>query len=153
MSDKRKINWIVWSALATISALTLMINNVASGTDGPTAGLLIYLPVVRNSYPAPPSVFGAEVQGINQSQGVDIMMQGGASWVRFNAIIWSKVEPQKGTFDWSSVDTLKSQLLAYQGKPVNVILVIRGTPAWAAVEPTSPCGPINLLNCLSLQHL
>ncbi len=142
MSDKRKNKRIVWAAIATISALILMINNVASGTNDPSAGPRLFLPVVSNNYPAPPTVFGAEVHAIDQSQGVDVMMQGGASWVRFNAIVWSQVEPQKGTYDWSSLDTLKTQLQAYQGKPVNVILVIRGTPTWAREFSTSPCGPI-----------
>jgi hypothetical protein len=142
MSDKRKTNRIVWAVIATISALILLINSLASGANDPNAGPHLYLPVMTNAFPAPPSVFGAEVHALDQSHGVDAMMQGGASWVRFNAIVWTQVEPQKGVYDWSSVDTLKTQLQAYQGKPVNVIMIVRGTPTWAREFPTIPCGPI-----------
>ena len=142
MSDKRKTKRIVWAVVAVLAALVLMVNNVALGTDGPTTGGHVYLPLGFNNYPAPPNVFGAEVLQITTNQGVDKMYQAGSNWLRYNGVVWSAVEPTKGNFDWSSVNTLKTQLAAIQDKHLNIVLSVRGTPAWAGEFPDTPCGPI-----------
>ncbi len=142
MSDKRKTKRNMWAVIAILAALILMVNNVALGSiDTPTT-FHIYLPVVLNNYPAPPNVFGAEVLKITTNGGVNAMSQAGSDWLRFNGVDWSLVEPSKGTYDWSTVDTLKTQLAAVQDKQIHIILVVRGTPAWAQEFQGSSCGPI-----------
>jgi hypothetical protein len=142
MSDKPKTIKILWTAIAILAALVFMINNVASGTGNtPTSGQ-IYLPLGMNNYPLPPNVFGAEVLGITTGQGVDAMHAAGSDWLRYNGLIWSAIEPQKGVYNWSSVETLKTQLSAIQNRDLKIILVVRDTPVWAREYPASECGPI-----------
>jgi hypothetical protein len=142
MSGKRKTKRIVWAAIAILAGLMLMVNGAALGTNNPPTSGHIYLPLGFSNYPAQPNIFGAEVLKITTSQGVDLVYQAGSNWLRFNGVIWPAIEPTKGNFDWPSIDALKTQLAAIQDKHLNVILVVRNTPAWAREFPNSGCGPI-----------
>jgi hypothetical protein len=142
MPEKRKSTKVAWTVIAILTALIFMISGVASGASDTNQSHHIYLPFMKNGS-ASPSVFGVEVVGaINKNKGVDMMVQAGTSWLRYNGVDWSKIEATPGIYRWDLLDALKSQLAAYQDQQLNIIMIVRGTPAWAQEVPGSSCGPI-----------
>jgi len=104
---------------------------------------IIYLPLARK---APlKTVFGAEMTPITDAQGLEMMSNAGASWVRRNGVLWSAVEPlQGGGYDWSVLASLEEDLLRARGNDMEVILIVRGVPEWARVpDYYYACGPIS----------
>ncbi len=99
----------------------------------------VYLPILR--YSPPPTIYGIEMQSLN-AISLNQASQAGASWTRRNAILWSQVEPVKGQRNWSVLSGLETELIRAADQGVQVILIIRSTPAWAAKVEGSPCGPI-----------
>ncbi len=55
----------------------------------------------------------------------------GAAWLRRNGLLWSAVEPAEGQRDWKAVAAMESELQAAAKNRLNVILIVRSTPAWA----------------------
>jgi hypothetical protein len=110
MSDKRKTTKVAGAVIAILPALIFMIRGVASGASD-TNSHLSYLPLVKNGI-VQPTVFGAEIMSaITKSRGVDIMVDAGMSWLRYNSVDWSEIEPTYGDFHWDLLDELKSVVL------------------------------------------
>ena len=120
-----------WSGLGEVA---LASNNPAStGMES-----RLYLPVVIQNYPNR-SVFGIEMASVTDTSGADLMEQAGAYWIRRNGLLWSDVESVEGSRDWSKVDALANDMKNATSRGMNVLLVVRGAPDWAADRP---CGPV-----------
>jgi hypothetical protein len=57
-------------------------------------------------------------------------------WVRL-FVGWDAAEPQRGRYDEFYLDGVRAQVAAYRARGINTLLVVSGTPAWAA----GPRGP------------
>ena len=115
------------------SALAAPVNEFAS------AETTLYLPAVIQNYPHK-SVFGIQLTSVSEAEGADQMQQAGAYWIRRNGLLWSDVESTQGVRDWSTVNSLADELKNASSRGMNVILVVRSAPAWAANQN---CGPVN----------
>jgi hypothetical protein len=92
----------------------------------------------------PKNIFGYEYGEILEEHGLDLMQAAGAAWVRRAGIWWPDVEPSKGAYDWSQLESFEEEFLrAYQNN-MKVILIVRGAPEWAQADPpyNRTCGRI-----------
>jgi hypothetical protein len=135
--------------------------SAATAPAAPSNGA--YLPLVRNDptleppptlqptlAPAPTlttpltvtgdSVFGIEMESV--LYGGQMLADMGTNWVRRNALLWSAVEPIESARNWSSVIGLEQELVEASRLGMQVILIVRSTPAWAQKYPGSECGPV-----------
>lgn len=111
-------------------------------TESDTGVNTVYLPIVN--IPPIKTVFGAEMNPLNDSQGFHKMATADISWVRRNAILWSDVEPIQGSYDWSALESLEADFLRARANDMEVIAIIRGVPEWARVAPYNyACGLID----------
>ena len=113
----------------------------AIASSGP---FTIYLPLVMRNFPLQ-TVFGAEMAQLTSGGGLDQMAAANTSWTRRNGVIWSSVESAEGTYDWSAMAGLESELQNASSKGIQVILIVRSTPQWARkIAGSGPyCGPIS----------
>ncbi|MGD2158369.1 MAG: hypothetical protein PVG32_15940 [Anaerolineales bacterium] len=79
---------------------------------------------------------------ISITDGLDIVNETEAHWMRNNGLLWSEVEPVEGERNWNSVAGLEQELQKASDSGYQVILIIRSTPSWAQRESGIPCGPI-----------
>jgi hypothetical protein len=92
-------------------------------------------------FPSVPEVpfIGVEINGVNDlDQAADL----GAHWIRRNALIWHRVEPEEGLQNWETLEGLEREMITASEKGQDVILIVRGTPNWAQSVPGYFCGPI-----------
>ena len=89
----------------------------------------------------PPSVFGAEINLGAVGQTVQQASEAGVSWVRYNGILWSEVEPTPGARDWSRLSTVENELRLLAARGLTPIVIVRSTPGWAQAVAGSACGP------------
>jgi len=101
----------------------------------------LYLPFVTSHSPLE-TTFGVELYSITPVGGLVKMVEAGANWVRRNALLWSGVEPTQGARDWNTVAGLEVELKNASDNGLEVILIVRSTPAWAQKVAGSYCGPI-----------
>lgn len=106
------------------------------------AGKKLYMPIlVRKNRTA--SLFGVEMDKLNSAHGLEQMSSAGAFWLRRNALLWSSVEPTKGTRDWTTQATLEAELKSAAARGMKVILIVRSTPSWAQKVAGYSCGPVS----------
>ncbi len=95
--------------------------------------------------PSPiPSPEGIELFGLQIDPGAvestaNRADESGATWVRYNGLLWSDVEATEGERDWSQVESVEDDLRRLNDKGFKVILVLRGTPAWAEEDNNASC--------------
>ncbi len=125
---------------------------------GGEATFKIQLPLIQKRTPVSPTyptnpVFGVEMMSElanpNKTGPVDLVASAGAAWVRYNGLIWSKVEPTVGARNWTwdydsahpqdNTDYRLQNATKYKLTP---ILVIRSTPTWAQKMSGYTCGPM-----------
>jgi len=77
--------------------------------------------------------------------GLDQMVAAQISWTRPTGVVWSSVEPTEGTYNWSVLTSLESELQNASSKGIQVILIVHSTPEWARkIAGSGPsCGPIS----------
>jgi hypothetical protein len=94
---------------------------------------------------APPEFpfHGLELSHLTEEGGLGRARAAGAYWIRWPAVWWPDIEAQEGVRDWSAVSWLDDQLAAASAAGRQVILIVRGTPAWAQARPGIACGPIS----------
>jgi hypothetical protein len=118
----------------------LSINRYSASANQPNK-ITLTLPLIYKALM--PNVFGVETTDFTTTDGVVTMIKGGATWVRYNYILWSDLQPDENLSpDWSRLATLKQQLEELSKQQVKVILVVRNTPGWAQKYQDSICGPI-----------
>jgi GH35 family endo-1,4-beta-xylanase len=96
------------------------------------------------------NIFGAEMVQITDNYGFQKMKDDPATpevdpvspWIRVNGVLWSDVEATAGTYNWTVLDNLSSQIDIAIANGIEVMLVVRSTPTWAQKNPGYPCGPI-----------
>jgi hypothetical protein len=96
----------------------------------------VYLPAVFVSYP--PTIFGVEtsLSGISNSRVATHAQNLRATWLRLNGVLWSAVEPVRGSYNWAALSQLDTALEHAQAVGLRPTVIIRGTPRWAAVTPS-----------------
>ena len=82
---------------------------------------------------------------LTTGRGLDQMAAADISWTRRNAVLWSSVESTEGTYNWSALAGLESELQDASSRGIRVILIVRSTPEWARkVAGSGPyCGPVS----------
>jgi hypothetical protein len=149
-----RLSLIVWSlALVSLTVASLLPPVPGAGRSRDLGGSLaraadpgsrIYLPVVARADPIAQESglnsprLGVWIGGGDQSV-IDQLAASGAKWTRI-ILLWSTVEPTKGTYSFAAYDDTLRRL---KSAGVGVVLEIRRNPAWAA--PTQ-CGPIDDLD-------
>lgn len=86
-------------------------------------------------------VWGIETYYLGPDPSLDLVKQSGAFWVRRNALLWSDVEPEPGSRNWQALSGLELELQNAAAEGLQVILVVRSTPAWAQSLEGSFCSP------------
>lgn len=102
-----------------------------------------YLPVVVVSHP--PRIFGVEatLPAMRDARVVAQAKALGASWTRLNGVLWSRVEPTRGaTYDWSQLAGFEQSLAQARAAGMTPVVIVRGTPLWAASTAGSACSAI-----------
>jgi hypothetical protein len=105
--------------------------------------MTVYLPLVVRNFPPPPPQFGVQMHGIRESRGLTYAVEADVHWVRFNAFSWDAIEPTNtspSNYNWGAVDATSLRNAAENG--MEVIGVVKFTPAWAQKVAGSYCGPI-----------
>ncbi|MBE3118145.1 MAG: cellulase family glycosylhydrolase, partial [Candidatus Atribacteria bacterium] len=153
MTNSKKSRLMITTAAMLLGAflLSLFLGKAnpaaASSVAAAPSTFTIYLPLVMNSFPIPniQTVFGAEMYAINAGGGLDQMATANMSWVRRNAVVWSSIESTEGTYNWSAMASLETELQNASSKGIQVVLIVRSTPEWARkIAGTGPsCGPIS----------
>ncbi len=101
----------------------------------------VYLPLIGKQFPFQ-TVFGVEMRRLNNANGLDKAAAAQATWTRRNALLWMDVEAAEGSYNWTAVSGLEQELINADNQGIQVILVVRGTPAWAQKFPGVSCGPV-----------
>jgi hypothetical protein len=99
----------------------------------------IYLPTVIRQVQ---TIFGVGLAQISTSGGFDYLTQTQSSWTRKDGVRWYDVQPMEGVWDWDVLGDLNAELLTAARNKIRVVLIVQGTPSWAAANPGSSCGPI-----------
>lgn len=68
----------------------------------------------------------------------------GAYWARRDSLVWSEVEPARGSRNWAALAGLEQELSDASRQGMEVVLIVHSTPAWAQDVTGSYCGPIRL---------
>lgn len=118
---------------------SLLTSSPLSGTE--TLSPTIYLPLTTNRWPLV-TVFGVEMSQLSDADGLPNIQQARTTWVRGPRVIWSAIEPDQGTRDWSKAAGLEQRLNNARQAGLTPIVVIYSTPEWAREVPDSACGPI-----------
>jgi hypothetical protein len=101
---------------------------------------VIFPPALPNS-PNPP-IFGVEVNRSTVGAVAGRIGEARFSWVRYNAIRWSEVEPQPGERNWAALAGVEAELQAIIAQGGVPVVIVRSSPQWAVVNRQNDCGPI-----------
>jgi hypothetical protein len=85
---------------------------------------------------------GSESRTLELQEREALIQDAGLKFMRYNGLLWPRVEPQEGERKWNAIGKLEKKLADASATGVEVILIIRGTPEWAQKVPGSSCGPI-----------
>lgn len=103
----------------------------------PTATTVPNTPApLPTSYP----VVGLEVNAGEPPEARIQGLQSGAFWLRRNALLWSRIEPERGQRFWDT--QLESEISAASENNLEVILIVRDAPSWAQQFEGIGCGPV-----------
>ncbi|GAC1354384.1 MAG: hypothetical protein NVSMB42_12040 [Herpetosiphon sp.] len=108
----------------------------------PEMNQTVFLPIVRTNIPLRRSFFGAEIGPGGVQATITSGVASRFSWVRYNGIMWSAVEPIKGRRNWNVLAGFEAEIEAINAGGNRAMVVIRSTPAWAQQVAGSSCGPI-----------
>jgi hypothetical protein len=132
------------AGLALLAALlAFSAQNLPGATGSAQAGgeNYLYVPLVIKPYP-PPTVFGAELGAITDTQGLQQVTDANTSWVRRASVEWRDVEATEGVRDWAALSGLEQELIRATNSNMRVVLVVSHAPDWALVNPTYVCGKV-----------
>lgn len=160
---KRTIHLIRWSGLLLLILATscnkapatptpaLVVTAAPSATVASSATPSALPPATQTPPVAPEAaavlatasqVAGIEMDKISQEGGLGLVAESGVHWVRRNALLWPQVEPSEGARNWDAVAALEQDLIRAAENDLQLILIVRGTPAWAQKNEGVSCGPI-----------
>jgi hypothetical protein len=135
----------VWQA-RQVSASGMAMGALAGASEALPLGSSdlesVFVPFVLRNFPQPLSRFGVEIDrgkvGYTDSQA----KAADVGWVRYNGIVWSKVESSQGIRDWTQLDEFEREVRALSLYGLTPMVIVRGTPSWAQKVPGLACGPI-----------
>ena len=91
------------------------------------------------------TTFGVEInQAYSDHPYQDTLDKAGDAnnnWVRYNGLLWSKYQPNN-TSEFNVDKELEAHMIATSEAGMQLILIIRSTPAWAQKYPGYFCGPM-----------
>jgi hypothetical protein len=99
----------------------------------------LYLPYILNKPPFR-SMFGVEMESINEASGLNEMLDAGVTWVRTNSLKWSATEKTKGVYTWNG--DLEDELANAGQNDIENILVINSTPEFYQLYAGIACAPM-----------
>ncbi len=109
--------------------------------QGMTNSNRVFMPLINRGL-GPQSVFGVEIsQGAVAAIGQRVS-DAAVAWTRYNGVVWSEIEPQRGAPNFSKLAAVDAELAALAQQGTRPIVIVRGTPSWAQQVPGSACGPI-----------
>ncbi len=85
---------------------------------------------------------GVEINRNHASYTTAPASTAGASWVRYNGILWPEVEAVPGERNWAALATVDQELQAFSAAGLTPMVIVRHAPEWARSVPTSACSPI-----------
>ncbi|GAB4580750.1 MAG: hypothetical protein Fur0022_34920 [Anaerolineales bacterium] len=83
-----------------------------------------------------------ELVGDTFIPNVPSLADAGTGWVRFNGVLWSRIEPQEGIRNWEQAITLETRAQSVSEAGMNLIAIVLYTPSWAQAHPGYLCGTI-----------
>ncbi len=103
----------------------------------------VYLPLVMQKFPTP-TVFGVGIDHLTSAGGLDQVAAANIYWARPQGLQWSSVETTQGTYNWSVLAELETELINASSKGMQVVLLVHSTPQWARKDGGAGpwCGPI-----------
>jgi hypothetical protein len=106
----------------------------------------LYLPLITSARAstnlADLGVFGVEINRNNVAGVAGPLNDLRPSWVRYNGILWSAVEPTPGARNWRAVEAQLNEIAAIAATGAAPLVIVRSTPAWAQARTNTSCGPI-----------
>jgi hypothetical protein len=147
---KKRKNTRIMFALAAMALMALLaaplMENAGLLKPSPVSAATlkkIYIPLALRSFPNV-SIFGAALDHITASGGLDRMEDANISWTRPQGIEWSSVEATKGVYNWSALSTIDTELQNAANSGIKVVMLVHSTPEWARkYSGTGPsCGPM-----------
>ena len=64
------------------------------------------------------------------------------SWIRYDNLFWSDVEPTQGDRQWSELSDFEQDISSLSSNGLNPVVIVRSTPNWAQKKAGYFCGPI-----------
>lgn len=153
--------WLFVMLIVAVSVVSLLLSTgrIAPASASAQTGLVsttirssqtmtqtdYYLPLVMGKYNLP-NLYGAQIEPVNFYL-LGLADQAGMYWLRRNGLFWNAIQPTSTSgYLWNNAATLEAELLAARQMNQHVILVVRGTPAWAQKISGVSCGPIKSQN-------
>jgi hypothetical protein len=103
----------------------------------------LYLPVAAARTD---TIFGLGTTSLTPERGLDDIVALGTTWVRSGSLLWRDVEPvEGGGYHWDApgVRAIEQEMLNASSHNLKLILIVRGSPAWATSPYKADCAPIN----------
>jgi hypothetical protein len=136
-------------SVATITVATEIVpfsTSTMEETETLTPTAVTPTAIPAKSTPSVPQVpiFGVGMDRVTTSWGLDMMVAAKTTWVRLPGLAWSSVEPVEGTYNWTILSGLESELASASINGFKVVLIVHSTPEWARkiAGPGPTCGPI-----------
>lgn len=141
MLSSRKVCWVISVIILFVLAGGQAIaSDAAANLSGDTV-YFSYLPVTANRALAQ-TRFGIQVDVAELAKGIPYMVDLGSSFVRFNSLDWSVVEPNKGDRLWSEIGLLEASLRQVSLANMEALLIVHRTPSWAQTVEGATCSRI-----------
>ena len=92
----------------------------------------------------PTPIVGMGMEVISAVGALEMVTQAGTYWVRSNRpVAWAEVEPTEGARNWGAMAGLEEEVRSASSHGLQVIQVVRVTPAWAQKLPGATCDDAN----------
>jgi len=115
-----------------LSTATAIPSPVPTATPSPTP----------TPWPSMP-FFGVEPHKLYDDQVMTLLVDSGASLVRYGGVSWDAVEAEEGVYNWDVLWRTDAVLEQLAARGIDVILIIRGAPLWAQKVYGHTCGPVS----------
>jgi hypothetical protein len=138
----RIIVWLICclSLLLVFAGRQAAASNSSPGTSI-EAEYRLFLPVIVNRVPLQ-TTFGMQIYPSDVQKGFSYVEDLQSSYVRFNRLDWSLIEPNQGDRLWSNMSLLEASLLQASRANMQTILPVHGTPVWAQTIAGASCSRI-----------
>ncbi len=108
----------------------------------PSSSFTMLLPIVYRSDPLPNPIFGVQMNVINATHGLPLVVEAHSNWARAAGVDWASVEAVQGVYNWGVLAQNETEWINASSNGLTVMLIVGHTPAWAQAYPGKACGPI-----------